>query len=82
MGSASRFSRRDCRRKKIIGNRFPAESADHEETPSPIASGIVSDCYSSGKYVRYGITAVEHGGADSSAEDTVVEGRGMRARGL
>lgn len=34
-------SRRDCRRRKIIGNRFPEESADHEET----RRRLLRDCF-------------------------------------
>lgn len=34
-------SRRDCRRRKIIGNRFLEESADHEETRRQ----LLRDCF-------------------------------------
>lgn len=74
-----------------VSARLPKEKNNRESisrggvltTKKPVADcfGIVSDCYSSGKHIQYGITGVEHDGTDSSAEDTLVEEGGC-ARGL
>lgn len=73
-------SRRDCRRRKIIGNRFPEESADHEET----RRRLLRDCFR--LLFEWQTHSVRNNGSrtrwDGFVSGRYVSGgRGLRARG-